>query len=107
MLGGRGAALVCAPSVKRATAPGQPYEKQSGTPVVAKLLSVMTYAVQDSLEAHGIGIKHRSAAMTRKAEAVHVNNVDVAWAQSETLIQNVRAFIGEGGHSARVDLVIS
>src|ERR1700719_3784125 len=106
MLGSRGAALVCAPSVKRTTAPGQPFEERCGAPVITKLLSVMAYAVQNGLKSHRIGVKHGPAAVTRKAEAVDVNNVDVAWSQSETLIQNVRAFIGEGGHDARDDLVI-
>src|SRR5437868_14953855 len=66
----------------------------------------MAYAIQNGLESDGIGIKHGSAAVTRKAEAVDINNVDVARAQSETLLQNIRAFIGERSHSARDDLVI-
>src|ERR1700694_2159617 len=42
----------------------------------------------------------------RKAEAVDINYIDIAGAQSEAFIQNICAFIGERGHGARDDLVI-
>src|SRR5579884_392654 len=51
-------------------------------------------------------VPHRSAAMRREAVAVDPDDVDVAGAQRDPLLDQLRAGVGEGARAARDDLVV-
>src|SRR6266496_538421 len=62
--------------------------------------------VQHFVQAYGVGIEHRSAAIRRKAIAGEIDHVDVGGAQRDAFLQNVRAFVGKRVDAALDDLVV-
>src|ERR1051325_5918375 len=58
------------------------------------------------LQAHGVGIEHRPAAVGREAVAGEVDHVDVGGAQRDAFVEDLRALVDQRVDQALDDLVI-
>src|SRR5262249_26083884 len=58
----------------------------------------------DVLKAHGVGVKHRPAAIHGEAVAGDVDHVDVDGALRDSFLDDARAFVDEGVDTALDDL---
>src|SRR6267143_4133300 len=81
-------------------------EERRRLPVIAEPRAVFLYALQHRVEADCVRVEHRAAAMTREAEAVGVDDVDVARARGVPFLEHARAFVGERRRDARDDLLV-
>src|SRR5215510_12571882 len=84
----------------------KPDEQRGGLPVIAEPPAIVLDPAQHGRRADGVGVEHRAAAVARKPEAIAVDDVDVAGAQRESVLEHARALVGQGGHDARQDLVV-
>ena len=78
----------------------------AGFPVVAEPRPVLVHPRQDRRQADRVGVEHRAAAVAREAEAVAVDDVDVAGPRRVALLEDARAFVGQRRRDAREDLVV-
>src|SRR5229473_3698922 len=81
-------------------------QKRRRLPVRAEAGAVVLHARQHRGKAHRVGVKHRTAAMTRKSEAVAVDDVDIAGAKRKTFLEHARPFVGQCRRDPCDDLLV-
>src|SRR3954451_3639721 len=74
---------------------GKPGEQVGRLPVVAEAPAIVQHPGEHDQRAEGVGVEHRAAAMAGKPEAVAVDDVDVAGAVREVLLEDPRALVGQ------------
>src|SRR5579864_5439412 len=83
----------------------QALQQWRGLPILAVDSLKIADSIVNFLQADGVGIKHRPAAMRRESISVEINNVDVDGAEGEAFLQNPRAFIDERVDAALDDFL--
>src|SRR5215207_3375236 len=73
----------------------QSLEQGCRSPVIAEPLAILVDARQNGWQTDGVGVEHRTTAVARKTEPVHIDDVDVAGTRGVSLFQDAGAFVGE------------
>src|SRR4029453_2026317 len=94
-------------SVEAAALRDQPLQQRRRRPVVAEPSAVGLHSLEHGRQSDRVGVEHRAATMTWKAEPVTVDDVDVASSNGVAILEHTSAFVGERGHDARDDLVVA
>src|SRR4051812_31745100 len=66
----------------------QPLEQRRRLPVVAEPRAIFLHAGKDRRQPDRLGVEHRPAAVPREAETVAVDDVDVAGARREAVLEH-------------------
>src|SRR5262249_14258642 len=93
-------------TVKAPTLRDQTLEQRRRLPVVAEARAVLLDARQHRVEPDRLGVEHWSAGLPRTAEAVGVDDADIARPRGEALLQDPRAFVGERRRDPRDNLPV-
>src|SRR5689334_9547687 len=99
-LGPRGGAALI-PRPERGAFARQPLEQRRRLPSLAVLFVEGGHAVVHLLQADGVGVEHRPAAVAREPVAGEVDHVDVGGAQRVAFLEDLGALVDE-----RVDLAL-
>ena len=76
-------------------------EQRCGRPQIGTVLLFEIFdAIENLAEAHGVGVKHGTAAPRREAVSVQVHDIDVHGAQREAFAQQLRAFVDQREQAA-------
>src|SRR5581483_244581 len=88
-------------AVEAASLCNQTLEQRRRIPVVAESSAVLLDAREHRRQPDRVGVEHRSAALPWEAEAVDVDDIDVAGARGVAFLQHPRAFVRERRGDAR------
>src|SRR5712692_4715098 len=85
---------------------GEFLEQRSRFPELAVNRVETPHRLQDLVQADGVGIKHRPAAIAREAVTVDIDDVDVGCPQCDALLQDICAFVDQRVDAALEDLLV-
>src|SRR5689334_24059131 len=105
--GVRAVETITASSIEPPAFLGEFDEQRRGLPhrALVSLLELFDRG-QHLVQAHGVGVEHRPAAVGREAVAGEVDHVDVGGAQRDTFLEDLRALVHERVDKALDDLVV-
>src|SRR5262245_51218559 len=82
------------------------FKQWRGLPVVAEPGAILVHARQDRLQADGVRVEHRTSTVAWEAEAIAVDDVDVARADRVAVFQHARTFVGQRRRDSCEDFVV-
>src|SRR5262245_7597719 len=82
-------------AVESAPLSNELFDEWGGLPIIAESLAVLVDARQHRRQSDCVRVEHGTAAVPGKPETVGVDDVDVASALSEVLLEDARAFVGK------------